>query len=510
MQIDKEQYNSIKNEVVQYSKEYQDSTKVNQFVTHIEEKLNNFKPTIMVYGTYNSGKSTLINALFGKDEMAKTGDAPETSTIHAYEYNGFTIYDTPGINAPQEHETVTNEHLKKTELVLFVLSNDGSLEEKYIYEKISDIVKLKKPILIVVNNKAGTEKDSLEEVEQFNKINLNLSKIGDEKNIKAIENSANICMINAKTALKAKLKQQKILLKNSNITQLEYDINKLLEKSGSSEVENALTLFIKDYIYDTLTIIDAGIDNPEMKKVQQNITYLESLKQRKEIELQNIIQESTAIVARNLLELLLQKDQNTIATYIDKTIKEIQELLNKKIKSISDEISLKIDNFNKEFYEISLNTETIDTSFNEEQELSVQDNTTNDSNTATTAALAGAAVAINVVPPVIVVGPFPVPARLLAQVALAIVGVLSGSDNKREEAQGQMDSQRSQRLAVKNKADEFGFDYKNKLFAGVEEQLNNVFNPTLDKFSKLSGDLHSSNKQLLEDKKALQNLAEKL
>ncbi len=115
------------------------------FREHIEHKLKFFEPTLMIYGTYNSGKSTLLNALFGIEEMAKTGDSPETDRVHEYNYNGYTIYDTPGINAPIEHEEVTNKHLKKCEVILFVLSNDGSFEEEYIYKKVIEIVKHNKP-----------------------------------------------------------------------------------------------------------------------------------------------------------------------------------------------------------------------------------------------------------------------------------------------------------------------------------------------------------------------------
>ncbi len=131
----------------------------------------------MVYGTYNAGKSTLLNALFGQDEMAKTGDAPETFKVTEYKYNGYTLYDTPGINAPIEHELITEEHLKKSELILFVLSNDGSFEERFVYEKIANVVKMGKPILIVVNNKKGTKKNSKEELEELKKINENLRTI---------------------------------------------------------------------------------------------------------------------------------------------------------------------------------------------------------------------------------------------------------------------------------------------------------------------------------------------
>jgi len=506
MIVDKEQYNSVKNEVVKYSKEYQDKAHVEGFVSHIEEKLNNFKPTIMVYGTYNAGKSTLINALFGQEELAKTGDAPETSTVSAYEYNGYTIYDTPGINAPQEHEQVTQEHLRKCELVLFVLSNDGSLEEKYIYEKISDIVKLKKPILIIVNNKAGIDKDSIDEVEQFDKININLRKIGDEKGIEAIETKVNISMVNAKTALKAKLENKKLLLQKSNITSVEMDIDKLLSESGSSEIVNALNIFIGDYINETLVIIDSKIDNPEMKKTQEAITYLEKLKQKTYIELQNTIQESSLIVTRNLLALYLQKDQSAISTFMDKTIQDVQVLLQKKLQTVSAEIASKISNFNEEFGELSLQAGKADLSSESETPTTASADNSNVKN----AALASAYVVVNVIPPVIPIGPVPVPARLLAQVAIAFYAAFSGSGEAKAQAQAQMDSKRDQHLAAKNRADEFGYDYKSKLLGSVDETMNNLFTPTLEKFTQFATQLESDNKKLLEDKQHLQTILKQL
>ena len=509
MIIDKEKYIAVKNEVIQCSKEYQNAEKLKQFTSHIEDKLNNFKPTIMVYGTYNAGKSTVINALFGKEELAKTGDSPETSVVKDYEYNGFTIYDTPGINAPIEHEEVTNEHLKKTELVLFVLSNDGSLEEKYIYERISDIVELNKPILIVVNNKAGTQKDSIEESEQFDKINLNLSKIGDERGIESIESKVNICMVNAKVGLKGKIEDKSLLIRRSNIIQLENDINNLLEKSGSGEVENALNLFIQDYINDTISIIDTRIDNPEMKKVQQNITYLEQLKQRTNSELQNLIQESVIVVTNNLLELFLQKDQNAISTFMDKNIKDIWGILNKKIQTISDEISSKVENFNKEFQELSLQAGSVDASLDIEQSSNDQSNNSSNSQVKT-AALASAAVAINVVPPVIVVGPVPIPARLLAQMALTFFGIFSGSNESKTRAEAELEARRTQHLAAKNKTDEFGFDYKNKLLLSTEESLNNLFDPTIKNLMQIAQELQTDNDKLIQDKQFLQQISNKL
>jgi len=506
MIVDKEQYDSVKNEVVKYSKGYQDKAHVEGFASHIEEKLNNFKPTIMVYGTYNAGKSTLINALFGQDELAKTGDAPETSTVSAYEYNGYTIYDTPGINAPQEHEQVTQEHLKKCELVLFVLSNDGSLEEKYIYEKISEIVKLEKPILIVVNNKAGIEKDSVDEVEQFDKININLRKIGDTNGIDAIETKVNICMVNAKTALKAKLENKKLLLTSSNIIQLENDIDILLNKSGVNEVVNSLNTFIADYVNETLMIIDTKIDNPEMKKTQEAITYLENLKQKTYIELKNIVQESSIIATRNLLTLFLQKDQHTISTFINKTTLDVQDLLQTRLQIVSSEIASKIKNFNEEFGELSMQTDSVTIAVNDE----IPTKITSDNSNIKNATLIGATMVVNVIPPIIPIGPIPVPARLIAEVALAFYAVFSSSGEAKNQAQAQIDEKRDQHLSAKNKADEFGYDYKNKLLRSVDEILSKLFNPTLDKFSNFAIELENDNLKLINDKQKLQNIVNSL
>ena len=494
MIINKEEYTDIKNKIIQYSKEHQDSSKLNQFRLHIEDKLNNFKPTIMVYGTYNAGKSTLINALFGKDELAKTGDAPETSTVSAYEYNGYTIYDTPGINAPQEHEMVTNEHLKKCELVLFVLSNDGSFEEKYIYEKISEIVALKKPILIVLNNKAGVKRDSVEELEQFDKVNFNLNKIGDANGIESIETKVNISMVNAKTALKAKLENKQLLLANSNLSQLENEIDSMLSKSGNSEVVNALNIFISDYINDILSVIDSKIDNPEMKKTQETMTYLSKLKQKTNIELQNIVNQNIDMIQNKLIELFLLRDEVAIQDFIHKNTKEIEQSINKKIQEVEKEIQIKIENFNISFQKVSLSLPQSSLSpIDEKDELITKEQ---GDNTHIAALQAG----IIFIPPTIPVGPFPIPAKLLAQMALTIYAIFQSSTEKKENAQAKLDAQREFQLSAKNKSNEFGYEYKMQLTKKIDESIEAIFDSPIEKFVSLSEKLQNDNQKLLEDK----------
>ena len=133
-------YKAIQNKLNSLLRDDIFKQKLSDFNKKIDEKLADFKPTFMIYGTYNSGKSTLLNALFGK-EVADMGDMPTTKQIHEYTYDGFTIYDTPGLNAKSEDDETTLGHLKTSDVVIFVMSNDGSVEEKYRYERIGEVIK---------------------------------------------------------------------------------------------------------------------------------------------------------------------------------------------------------------------------------------------------------------------------------------------------------------------------------------------------------------------------------
>ena len=45
--------------------------------------------------------------------MQKQGDAPETKDVHEYEYNGYTIYDTPGLNQEEKMILLLQNKKKK-------------------------------------------------------------------------------------------------------------------------------------------------------------------------------------------------------------------------------------------------------------------------------------------------------------------------------------------------------------------------------------------------------------
>lgn len=107
-------------------------------------------------------------------------------------------------------------------------------------------------------------------------------------------------------------------------------------------------------------------------------------------------------------------------------------------------------------------------------------------------------------------GSVKVPARLIAEIAIAFFSVFSSSNNAQAKAQAEIDVKREQHLAAKNKSDEFGYDYKNKISKSVNESLNQMFDPTLEKFTQFSNQFKTNNMKLLEHKENLQNVLKKL
>lgn len=110
------------------------------------------KPSIMFYGLYNAGKSTLINALC-RETVAKVGDIPTTASIQGIPYQGYQLIDTPGIDAKQDHTEIARKEILQSDLILFVVDNADGFERQVVYKSIIEIVKMEKPVAVVINQK---------------------------------------------------------------------------------------------------------------------------------------------------------------------------------------------------------------------------------------------------------------------------------------------------------------------------------------------------------------------
>ena len=192
-------------------------------------------PRIMVFGTYNAGKSTLINALVGA-EVASVADHPETDSITSYPWRGFLLDDTPGIDAPIEHEQVTRKHLDTSDAVLFVLATDGTLEEQRSFDEIIGLVRAGKPIRVILNNKSGLPPGSPDFLDLRDRLAENLRRTATVNGIADIGTRAPIRLVNAASGLRARREGKPTLLANSGLLELEADIAELCETTGKAQM----------------------------------------------------------------------------------------------------------------------------------------------------------------------------------------------------------------------------------------------------------------------------------
>ncbi len=141
--------------------------------------------TIVIVGEFNSGKSSLINALFGvrlrvegpipvddRISLLKYGQQASQRTLSDFVVEQFypvdflrniTLVDTPGTNSiVQRHQEITEDFIPRADLVLFVTSIDRPLSEseRKFLEYIRDWGKK----LVFVLNKIDTK--TAEEVDQ--------------------------------------------------------------------------------------------------------------------------------------------------------------------------------------------------------------------------------------------------------------------------------------------------------------------------------------------------------
>ena len=115
----------------------------------LKSALQDNRLRIMLFGAYNAGKSTLINALTGQ-AVARVGDIPTTDAVHEYEWNSHLLLDTPGINAPIEHQEVSEKELERADLIIFVVrqeDQDADETMRWLFKLLKD----GRPLFLLLN-----------------------------------------------------------------------------------------------------------------------------------------------------------------------------------------------------------------------------------------------------------------------------------------------------------------------------------------------------------------------
>lgn len=217
--------------------------------------------SIMMYGVYNAGKSTLINALLGQ-ELAAVADVPETARVQGYRWGDFEVLDTPGIDAPLEHEAITREQLVQSDVVIFVVNPLGVVEEEKTLDVLLELVLAGKMIFLVLNCKSRFDPIDLARIKDELSERIQ-QKAGNQKVLGHIP----IVEVNARSALKAKLENKQNLLNSSGFPKFESDLAGFFASVEQKAIVARVATELRSFLDATVAELDKLQDQASIKRL---------------------------------------------------------------------------------------------------------------------------------------------------------------------------------------------------------------------------------------------------
>lgn len=268
----------------------------------IEDRRKSPSASIMVYGVYNAGKSTLINALLGEADRASVSDKPETDKINSYRWREYEIFDTPGIDAPPHHEAVTREQLYSANAVIFVVNPLGIVEEADTLDVLLELIKRKKQVFVVLNCKNPLEADDAGRIKD--QLRTRIQKLAEGKSLKDVLTDIPILEVNAKTALRAKIDQKNTLLNHSGLPRLEAELNKFLASIDDKAIAAGFISELSSFLESTLTKIESQTQDSSISRINAFFEDIEGRQAKLRGVLRNLIEAKTSFIEKKAFSII--------------------------------------------------------------------------------------------------------------------------------------------------------------------------------------------------------------
>ncbi len=488
-------------------------------------------PKIMLYGMYNAGKSTLLNALIGK-EIAETGDFPVTMKTKSHPWNGYTIVDTPGIDVTGPEEKVTMEELTTSNVVIFVVCY-GDIDHADLYERMEQVYKKGKKIIIALNCKEGIKEDVTANLRTQIMQNMN-RQIGRTLEFVPF-------VVSAKHALLGKLEHSQKMLDYSRIEPLEKEILKVIRDV------DGFTCFT-NYL-DELK----GIFEPYQVKIQELQMDDKSLGDKVSIidrnyrdfnnSLSGLVKGEIFSLSKRLFRIAVDNEQDTsclsgrlndeIKKFDEQTMEKVKEAIATYISDLADELGQVVTEFNAN----DSNSIKIDSSKVAELASTAKnkpdfggsvnlDNTslrpvhqkTQDNSSAVGDSIT---MLSTVIPKTLVTPPLgpipPIPVGVIVAIAGQIYKLFAGSSNQHDDmVEAQVEAERTQQIEaakmreqwrheMKEQCDVISMDVEREEVMRAKEWVKSAIEPIRQQAKSILAEFQQNKAKLIEDNERINN-----
>lgn len=319
------------------TKNYQDFSQ--SFKTSVEEQVNKKvlgllqeqKPKVLVYGIYNAGKSTLVNVLCGK-EVAEVGDRPTTAKTQPYDAGKYILMDTPGIDAPIEHELEADENMNNCHVILFVVSSKGGFESRKNYERMVEMIQRGLPFYIILNDRGSATTDEqehqreLESIQQ--KIITNLIQVSGDDHI---DEKYEVITLNTKRAWTGIQKGKQILVEKSGIQVLQRRLENLLQENGALQWLSTPLSTLKELLEEATDELQKQLGNEEYAEQKKKL-----MDEYKHFETAFLADANSILNAKRdaIFQACLAHEESNLRQVIDEGAKQTQDAFEKDQKPL--------------------------------------------------------------------------------------------------------------------------------------------------------------------------------
>ncbi len=229
-----------------------------QQVQQLIDKLENQQVHIIAFGKVSSGKSSLLNALIGKQQFSTSPLHGETKTQQSTEWNKYqdhnmVVIDTPGTDevAGEARQQMAHKAAEIADIILFV--TDGDLTQSQL-QQLKQIAQPNTQIILVLNKIDLYTDEEIKDLVQS--LSEKTQEIIHPKNI-VTSCAAPIPQLLIKEDAQGKQTREKITVK-VDVTQVKQRIWNILEQDGK-----------------TLTALNASIFAGEIsQKIAEKVTKL--------------------------------------------------------------------------------------------------------------------------------------------------------------------------------------------------------------------------------------------
>jgi small GTP-binding protein len=302
------------------------SEKIRNLVQRIPSEIlaEDEKIKLVFSGQYSAGKSTILKALTGREDIA-TGAGITTQYTHAYEWDGVSVIDTPGIHTElrPDHDEITYQAISSADLLVFVITNglfDSHLAKHF--RKLAIEKDKAHEMMLVVNKMQRCAKGNTVGMQDIIREDLRkvLAPFSPEE--------LRICFIDAESFIESKHEQDSefsaSLRRKSGIEIFTTELNSFVRDNGLSGRYTTALYNLEQVLQEALSVESTG---------DKDVDALEEL----------LLQRRRALLeTRDRIPRAVEKEIQTVGTLIRQDGRKIADLIhgNADQKEVNNELQM--------------------------------------------------------------------------------------------------------------------------------------------------------------------------